>query len=67
MHQVQKFLLLIRHTMLDMQYIRENIDTVKQNIQNRRMNVDIDKLIQLDEQRRDQQTKLDNLRAEKNK
>ena len=53
--------------MLDMQYIRENIDTVKQNIQNRRMNVDIDKLIQLDEKRRDQQTKLDNLRAEKNK
>jgi seryl-tRNA synthetase len=50
-----------------MQYIRENIDTVKQNIQNRRMNVDIDKLIQLDEKRRDQQTKLDNLRAEKNK
>ena len=36
--------------MLDMQYIRENIDVVKQNIQNRRMNVDIDKLMQLDEQ-----------------
>jgi len=53
--------------MLDIKFIRENKEAVKQNIVNRRLSVDIDKLLDLDEQRRVLTTKIEALRAEQNK
>lgn len=52
--------------MLDIKYIRENVDTVKENCKNRRLNVDIDQLLKLDEERRDLQQQADELRALRN-
>jgi seryl-tRNA synthetase len=53
--------------MLDIKFIRENVDRVKESTKNKNKNVDIDKLLQLDEQRRKIMTELDELRAEQNK
>jgi len=54
--------------MLDIEYIRENTDAVKQNIKNRNMKgIDVDRFLELDEKRRDLQVKLDEMRAEQNK
>ncbi|OGZ34376.1 MAG: serine--tRNA ligase [Candidatus Portnoybacteria bacterium RBG_19FT_COMBO_36_7] len=53
--------------MLDIKFIRENKEAVKQNIANRQMSVDIDKLLDLDEQRRTLLTQIETLRAEQNK
>lgn len=52
--------------MLDIKFIRENIDLVKTNCQNRRVKVDIDQLLKLDEERREQLKKIDDLRATRN-
>jgi seryl-tRNA synthetase len=53
--------------MLDIKFIRENREAVKQNIANRQMQVDVDKLLDLDEQRRALVTQVEKLRAEQNK
>ncbi len=53
--------------MLDMKFIRENAELVKQNCVNRHVKVDIDELLRLDEQRREIIKSLEDLRAEKNK
>jgi seryl-tRNA synthetase len=53
--------------MLDIKFIRENKDAVAKSIEDRHMSVDLDKLLELDEERRSLQTKLDELRAKKNK
>lgn len=53
--------------MLDIKLIRENTELVKQNCVNRRVKVDIDELLRLDEQRRENLKALEDLRAEKNK
>jgi seryl-tRNA synthetase len=53
--------------MLDMKFIRENAELVKQNCINRHVKVDIDLLLQLDEKRRETIGSLEELRAEKNK
>lgn len=53
--------------MLDIKYIRENTELVKKNCVNRRVKVDIDELLSLDEQRRENLKSLEDLRAEKNK
>jgi seryl-tRNA synthetase len=53
--------------MLDIKYIRENTETVKQNCKNRLVKVDVDKLLALDTERRSIETKLDELRAERNR
>lgn len=52
--------------MLDLKIIRENPDKIKENCKNRLANVDIDKLLELDEQRRGAIAKIDQLRAERN-
>lgn len=53
--------------MLDLKYIRENTKKVKENSKNRLSNADIDKLLELDKKRRETESKLDDLRAERNR
>jgi len=50
--------------MLDIKFIRENVELVKQNTSNRRVEVDIDKLLALDEERRGLIAKIDETRGE---
>ncbi len=52
--------------MLDIKFIRENLELVKQNCTNRRAKVDFDKLLELDEQRRGALKQIDDLRASRN-
>ena len=52
--------------MLDLKYIRENIDEVKENCRYRLADVDIDHLVSLDEQRRNLQQELDDRRSKRN-
>lgn len=52
--------------MLDLKYIRENLAEVKENCHYRLAQVDIDHLVELDEQRRSLQQKLDEQRAKRN-
>ncbi len=53
--------------MLDIKYIRENKDEVKKNCQNRNVKCDIDKLLELDEERVKLLQEVEKLQAEKNK
>jgi seryl-tRNA synthetase len=53
--------------MLDIKYIRENLEAVKLNTKNRNVNVDFDRLLQLDESRRALLTQSEELRAKRNK
>lgn len=53
--------------MLDINFIRENPGKIKECLKNRGMSLDIDKLLELDEQRRELICKGDELRHEKNK
>jgi len=53
--------------MLDIKYIRENPDLVKQAIANKNEKCDIDKLIELDEQKKRALFEFETLRAEQNK
>ncbi|MBU1031495.1 serine--tRNA ligase [Patescibacteria group bacterium] len=52
--------------MLDINFIRENLEKVKKSVQARKVNVDLDKLLELDGQRRDLVQKVDALRANRN-
>lgn len=52
--------------MLDLKFIRENVEIVKTAIKNRGMKVNLDELIELDKQRREVLTKLEDLRRQKN-
>lgn len=52
--------------MLDLKFIRENTDLVKQAVRNKREKVDIDKLIALDSQRRELLQKVEKLKQERN-
>ena len=52
--------------MLDIKYIRDNIDIVKENCKNRNVNVNIGRLLELDEERRDFKQQIEALRAERN-
>lgn len=52
--------------MLDINFIRENIEKVKQSVIDRKADVDLDKLLQFDATRRDLIQKVDNLRAKRN-
>lgn len=52
--------------MLDIRFIRENTELVKQSLQNRRSSVNLDELLSLDEERRRIQSRLDELRRKKN-
>lgn len=53
--------------MLDIKYIRDNVEEVKLNCKNRQSKVDIDDLLRLDERRREIITRVDELRSERNK
>lgn len=52
--------------MLDIKFIRENVELVKKNSVDRKAVVDIDKLLELDKQRRETETKIEELRAKRN-
>lgn len=52
--------------MLDIKFIRENLELVKKNCTNRRAKVDFNNLLELDEQRRALLKQIDDLRASRN-
>jgi seryl-tRNA synthetase len=53
--------------MLDIKFIRENVDQVKAAVENKNKDIDIEKLLALDEERRRIGTLLEEARAEQNK
>jgi len=53
--------------MLELKFIRQNLDLVKKSIQERGLNLDLENLIALDNQRRKILTDLESLRSQKNK
>jgi seryl-tRNA synthetase len=52
--------------MLDIKFIRNNIELVRQAIRNKNEKADLDALLEIDEQRRDLQFAFDNLKAHQN-
>lgn len=52
--------------MLDIKFIRENADLIKENSKNRLSKADIDSFLELDEEIREKVLKLDDLRAQRN-
>jgi len=52
--------------MIDIAFIRDNPDTVKQAATNKNVDIDIDRLLELDEQRRGQISAIEELRAKRN-
>ncbi len=53
--------------MLDIKYIRENLESVRNAAKIKRVNVDLDQLIAIDDQRREKLQKVEAIRADKNK
>lgn len=53
--------------MLDIKFIRENTETVKKAAEQKGYKVEIEKLLKLDEEKRELQTKIEELRTEQNK
>jgi seryl-tRNA synthetase len=53
--------------MLDLKIIRENPELVKDVIKKRNLDLDLDKFLELDKQKRELIVKVDELRATKNK
>ncbi|MFA5145534.1 MAG: serine--tRNA ligase [Candidatus Omnitrophota bacterium] len=53
--------------MLDIKFIRENAELVKASLKNRNLKLDLDILIKIDDSRRNILTKLEDLRARRNK
>ncbi len=51
--------------MLDIKIIRKNPHLIKQNCQNRQVNIDIDKLLDLDKKNREIKSKIDKLRTQR--
>jgi seryl-tRNA synthetase len=52
--------------MLDIKFIRENSELVKENCKNRLSSVDVDQLLDLDKKMRDLETRVNELRTERN-
>jgi len=52
--------------MLDIKFIRENADKIKEAAKNKNIKIDIDELLSVDEKRREVQTKIDELRTQRN-
>ncbi len=52
--------------MLDIKYIRQNSDLVQQNAANKNIDVDINKLLDVDSKRRELTTEVEKLRSERN-
>jgi len=53
--------------MLDIKFIRENVDLIKNNSSNRLSSVDIEALLGLDKEIRETEAEIENLRAERNR
>ena len=53
--------------MLDIKFIRENLQAVKDGAKKKHIDIDLDKLIVLDDERKDLQNQFDEKRAEQNK
>jgi len=53
--------------MLDIKFIRDNLDAVKKSVKDRNLKLDLDSLIRLDDSRRKSLTELEDLRAQKNR
>ncbi|MEK7503579.1 MAG: serine--tRNA ligase [Patescibacteria group bacterium] len=53
--------------MLDLKFIRQNQEKVKEGLAKKQVNIDIDRLLALDETRRESLQKIESLRAEQNK
>ncbi len=53
--------------MLDIKFIRENLDVVKKSIKDRGLKLDLESLVNLDDSRRKSLSELEDLRAQKNK
>lgn len=53
--------------MLDLKFIRENPDLVRQGVASKKENVDLDRILALDEERRSTLVQSDKLKAEKNR
>ena len=53
--------------MLDIKFIRENLELVKQSLKNRNLKLDLDSLVELDDARREILSRLEDLRAKRNK
>ena len=53
--------------MLDIKFVRENLDKVKASLEKREAKVDLDELLKLDDAKRDVQARVEALRAEQNK
>lgn len=52
--------------MLDIQFIRAHADIVKETVKNKNINLDVDRLLACDKERRDRILKLDSLRQRRN-
>lgn len=52
--------------MLDIRYIRENPDTIKEGARKKHINIDIDRLLEVDEERRGLLQESESLKADKN-
>lgn len=53
--------------MLDIKFIRENAEKIKEAAKNKKINLNLDKLLELDAERRGSEAKIDELRAARNK
>ena len=53
--------------MLDLKFIRDNRDLVKEGLKNKGCNINVDEVIALDEERRKLLTEVEGLKAERNK
>ncbi len=53
--------------MLDIKFIRENLEEVKEACRKKRVDIDIDRLLELDNERRELMGKVEALKAERNK
>jgi len=53
--------------MLDLKFIRDNAELIRKNSKDRLSSVDIDRLLEVDRAKRETETQLDSLRAERNK
>ncbi len=54
------------HTMLDYRFIKDNLEAVKENIRNRNMKADADKVVMLFDKRNELVTQLQNLQQQRN-
>jgi len=52
--------------MLDIKFIRENVEKIRQAAKNKKINLDLDKLLALDSEKRGLDVKIDELRAARN-